>query len=236
MDQTDVIIVLYGDASDCNRCVESVRNNCSEVVVHVIDNNLENLGFTKAVNRGIQQGKGKYIWLLSQDAVVLPGAHEAMVERMNAHPKVGIVGSMQLDPDDPDMIRHGGTARCFPAGAHLGGRISMGHCQIPSRQKWVNGASFMFRRSLTDSIGFLDESMFLLYSESDFCYMAREAGWEVWYEPRARVIHRLGQASKNSQEWQRKDMAAFMKKWGIIMEPSGRFQYSRRFYTLDLFP
>lgn len=112
----------------------------------------------------------------------------------------------------------------------------MGHCQIPSKEKWVNGASMMFKRKMYEEIGPMDESMFLLYSESDYAYMARRAGWEVWYEPGSRVIHRLGKASKGSQELAQKDMAVFMKKWGITTDGKGNFFYSRGFALLDALP
>ena len=111
----------------------------------------------------------------------------------------------------------------------------MGHCQIPEKQTWVNGASMMFKRSLYDLIGGMDSGMYLLYSDSDYCYEARQAGWEVWYEPTSRVIHRLGKASKGSMEWQKKDMEAFMVKWGIKYI-NNQFIYSKKFQKLDIFP
>jgi len=235
MSSTDIIVVLYGDRSDLDICVESIQEHCSNYTLHIIDNNEVNRGFTKAVNEGIKQGSAPYIWLLSQDASVLRGAQEGLIARLKSHEKIGIAGSMQLSPEDNNLIRHGGTSRAFPAGQHKGGYLSMGHCQIPEKQTWVNGASMMFKRSMYDAIGPLDESMFLLYSESSYCYEAREKGWEVWYEPDSRVIHRLGKASKSSAEWQKKDMAAFMKKWDIQIV-GNEFIYSRRFQKLDMFP
>lgn len=232
----DIILVLYGLRDDLDRCIRSVEEHCEDYTFFIADNNEINLGFTKACNEQIKKGSSPNIWLLNQDAIVLEGAMKGLVERLESNDQVGIAGSMQLDPEDHDIVRHAGCFSAFPSGIHKGGRLSMGHCQIPEKQTWVNGASFMFKRSLIDMIGYMDEAMFLLYSESDFCYRARESGYEVWYEPRSRIIHRLGKASKDSQEWQRKDMLAFMKKWGISALPNGRFQYSRRFQKLDLFP
>lgn len=233
---TDIILVLYGDRTDLDNCIKSVEKHCTDYNIIIEDNNSVNKGFTKACNDGIKKGVAPYIWLLNQDAELLPGAQDALIKRLEYSEKSGIAGSMQLDKSDPDIIRHGGTIRCFPAGVHKGGRLSMGHCQIPEKQKWVNGASLMIKRSVYDEIGPMDESMFLLYSESDLCYMAREAGYEVWYEPDSRVYHKLGKASKASEEWQRKDMLAFMNKWGIKAFPEGTFQYSKRFQKLDMFP
>jgi len=236
MTTTDIILVLYGDRKDLDLCVTSVKATCKDYELHIVDNNTENRGFTRACNEGIKTGSAPYIWLLNQDATVLPGCQEALIKRLESHPKVGIAGSMQIDPQDPDLVRHGGTLCCFPAGQHKGGRLSMGHCQIPSKEKWVNGASMMFKRGMYNVIGPMDEKMFLLYSESDYAYVARKNGYEVWYEPDSRVVHRLGKASKNSQGLAQKDMVEFMKKWGITTDGKGTFFYSREFALLDALP
>lgn len=233
---TDIILILYGDSGDLNRCVASIHQHCSDYNIIIRDNNKENKGFTKACNEGIANGKGEYIWLLNQDAQVLAGAQQALIRRLDSHPKVGIVGSMQLDPKNPERIAHGGTTACFPAGRHKGGLVSMGHCRIPEKCTWVNGASMMFKRAMYNDIGALDNDLFLLYSDSDYCYVARQAGYEVWYEPESKIYHTLGKASKGSAEWQQKDMLAFMKKWGITVTKEGQFVYSREFSKLDMFP
>lgn len=232
---TDIIVVLYGDRKDYDRLVKSIQDNCVDYNLITIDNNQENLGFTKANNNGIKQGKAPYVWLLNQDAIILPGAQEGLINRLKAHNKIGIAGSMQIDFDNHDLIRHGGTVRAFPAGVHKGGYISMGHCRFPEKQTWVNFASVMFKRSMVDDIGLMDESMFLVYSDSDYCFVARKKGWEVWYEPTSRVYHRLN-ASKKTTDWHRKDMEAFMQKWDIKVLPENNLLFGKDFERLHKFP
>jgi GT2 family glycosyltransferase len=93
----------------------------------------------------------------------------------------------------------------------------------------------MIRRSMVKEVGLMDEDLFLLCSDSDYCLRAREAGWSVWYIPTSKVLHRLN-ASKKPSEWHKKDMATFMKKWGLTPRPDGGFNYSERFAKLDMFP
>jgi len=215
---TDIIIVFYGDRADLDICVSSIERHCTRYHIHIVDNNKENVGFTRGVNRGITHGNAPYVWLLNQDAVVLKGAQEALINRLDRQPKTGIVGSMQIDPEDRDFITHGGTLRAFPTGLHKGGRLSRRECLSPMAQSWVNFASVMLRRKMIDQIGLLDDSMFLFYSDSDYCYWARYNGWEVWYEPDSRVLHRLN-VSCTGSDWQTKDMFVFMKKWGFKLSP-----------------
>jgi len=230
---TDIILVLYGDRKDLDRCIASIKKHCKDYKLHIIDNNEVNRGFTKACNEAILAGSAPYVWLLNQDAIVLEGAQEALIERFSYGEKVGIVGSMQVDYDDRDMIRHGGTQQAFPYGVHKGGRLSMGHCRLPERNTWVNFASAMCRREMIQHIGLMDENMFLLFSDSDYCYWARYRGWEVWYSPKSKVVHRLGQASKGASEWHQRDRDAFMKKWGIS---HGGAVKSELFQKLDKYP
>lgn len=236
---TDIIIVSYNDKEPLEKCIASIKEYCTNFNIKIIDNSPPNinLGFTAAVNIGIKETSAPFVWCLNSDAIVLEGAQQALIDRFSYHEKVGIVGSLQIDPNNSDRIAWGGSGKCFPAGQHLGGLISMGHCQIPSKQKWINGASMMIRRKMIDEIGLLDKSLFLLYSDSDYSYTARKNGWECWYEPRARVLHTLGKASKNSQELAQKDMEVFMKKWSITFNPDTKsFEYSELFQKLDMFP
>lgn len=229
---TDIIILLYGDRGDLDRCVASVKEYCSNYKLHIIDNNEFNRGFTIGVNEGILAGSAPYVWLLNQDAIVYnSNTQQALINRFSYGEKVGIVGSMQLDHDDHDIIRHGGTQKTLP-GVHKGGRVSMGHCRVPEKQTWVNFASVMLRREMIKHIGVLDTNMFLICSDSDYCYWARYRGWEVWYEPRSQVLHRLGASSKGTTEWHQKDTLAFMYKWGIYRTGVK----SELFQKLDTYP
>jgi GT2 family glycosyltransferase len=238
MVDTDIVIVSYNDEKSLKKCISSIEAYCTNYHLFIEDNNppLVNRFFTKAVNDGIKKGSSPFIWLLNSDAEIINEmSQQALIDRFSYGEKVGIVGSMQLDPANPGRISHYGTRRCFPGGIHKNGWLSMGHGRFPEKQTWLNGASLMFRRSMVDEVGLLDESMVLLYSESDYAYYCRSKGWEVWYEPRSQVLHVLG-ASKGVTEWHEKDMRAFMKKWGIEQLPDGNFKYSDLFTKLDRFP
>jgi GT2 family glycosyltransferase len=236
---TDIIIVSYKDKEPLEKCIASIEEHCTDYNLIIEDNNIEgqNRGFTRAVNDGVKKGNAPFVFLINSDAILLPEAQQALITRFSYGEKVGLVGSMQIDPDDPtmDSIRYGGSLRLFPSGVHKPGRISMGHCLIPEKQTWLNFASVMLCRRVFDKIGLLDQNMFLIFSDSDFCLMCRDAGFECWYEPRSRVLHKL-KASKSISEWHQKDMLAFMKKWGIKALPDGKFEYSRKFQKLDIFP
>lgn len=236
MTSTDIVIVSYKDQSDLLVCMASIKRYCSDYNLIIEDNNADNRGFSKAVNDGIKKGNADFVWLLNSDAIIVnEETQQALINHFSYSHRVGLTGSMQIDPENHDRIAYGGSQRAFPSGIHKGGLLSMSHCQIPEKQTWLNFASVMLRRDMINKIGLLDEKMFLLYSDSSYCYTAREHGYEAWYVPRSQVYHTL-KASKGVSEWHLKDMQAFMNKWGIEAVGPNQFAYSDRFSKLDMFP
>jgi GT2 family glycosyltransferase len=53
----------------------------------------------------------------------------------------------------------------------------------------------MIRAEVIHSIGALDENYFMYFEDADYCRCAERAGFEVWQEPAARVVHLRGQSS-----------------------------------------
>jgi GT2 family glycosyltransferase len=58
----------------------------------------------------------------------------------------------------------------------------------------VMGAAFMIRRKVLQTIGLLDERYFIWFEEVDYCRMAKNAGFEVWYTPEIEIIHCGGES------------------------------------------
>jgi N-acetylglucosaminyl-diphospho-decaprenol L-rhamnosyltransferase len=57
---------------------------------------------------------------------------------------------------------------------------------------WVTGACLLVRSDAFRQIGGFDDRYFLYVEEVDFCWRLHDAGWQVLYEPRARVTHTGG--------------------------------------------
>ena len=46
--------------------------------------------------------------------------------------------------------------------------------------------------SLIKNIGYLDERFFIYCEDTDFCYRAIKAGWDIYYYPKVKVMHMHG--------------------------------------------
>jgi N-acetylglucosaminyl-diphospho-decaprenol L-rhamnosyltransferase len=146
------------------------------------------------------------IWLLNPDTVVRPGAAAALVDYLQQHPEVGIVGSRLEDPDGTpqrsafrfpsiwseldDALRLGVVSRCLDR--HI---IAPPPSATDTPTDWVAGASMMLRREVFERVGLLDEGYFMYYEEVDLCRRAAAAGFACHYVVASRVVHLVGQAS-----------------------------------------
>lgn len=218
--QVPVVIPRYGECEVYEEVVAALKEQ-DVLLRSVVDETGD--GFTKTVNRGLREvllecgtlTDSPYVWVLNQDAVPLPGAIEALTKWMDEHPKCGIAASMQIHPDDGDMITFGGSGPVMP-GVHYTGHISEGDHLEPKQMGWANGAAMMLRLDMLREIGLLDENMLMLSSDADISFRARLAGWDIWYVPDSRVRHTLSFSSNppDSKKWLAgQDQQAFMEKW-----------------------
>lgn len=199
-------IVVVDNASD-DGSVGMLREEFPHV--HLIANK-ENLGFTRGNNQGIAFSNGRYVLLLNPDTEILGDALGEMVVYMEAHHRVGALGPQLLDPDGqvqssrrrfPNL----GTAyvestflqQWFPESDILKRYYVLdGSDDETQSVDWVVGACLLMRRETLEEVGLLDERFFMYSEELDWCYRAKELGWEVVYLPTAQVIHYVGKSSE----------------------------------------
>jgi GT2 family glycosyltransferase len=166
----------------------------------------ENLGFSRGNNVGIRRAQGRYIALVNPDVIVFPGCLDALADFLDQDPKVGNVGPRVLNPD----MSMQSTCRRFPtlwnnfcsasglsskfknsrffAGEHM---FYFPHDRTLAVDVIVGCFSFI-RREAFDSVGLLDEDLFMYGDDVDWCRRARNAGWEVVFYPGAQAIHDRG--------------------------------------------
>jgi GT2 family glycosyltransferase len=145
-----------------------------------------------------------YVLLLNPDTVVPPGALDALVIFMEAHPAVGACGPKLLLGDGsldlacrrsfptPEIAfyRMTGLARLFPRSPRFG-RYNMSHLD-PDLQTEVDsvvGACMLVRGSVVREVGLLDEAYFMYGEDLDWAYRIKQYGWKIMYVPSVTVHH-----------------------------------------------
>lgn len=225
-----IIIVTIGQDSLLGECLSSLREHVRlprEVILVnnspnplpfgkedgvVCLENGRNLGYARAVNRGIEAATGDKLLLLNPDARLTSDILSDLASFLDAREKSGIAGPQLVFPDGTpqnsiDVIPNLATAtlnksllkRLFPR-SYPSKRSGFDRpVQTPS----VIGACMMIKREVVDAVGFLDEGFFLYLEETDFCLRALDAGFEVWFLPHLTVVHHQG-ATARQFDFQRK--------------------------------
>lgn len=189
-----------------------------------------NVGFARAVNMGVRLARGEVIVVLNPDAFLQKNCIRALHRTLSARPGKALVGARVLNMDGTEQrgARRGevtpvtsllsltGLARKVPA---LHG-FEVHHEDDPAPSKGmpvptISGACFAIRRADFLDLGGFDNGYFLHVEDVDLCWRLREAGGQVLFEPRARVVH-LGSTSKASplkvEFWKGVGLARYFRK------------------------
>ncbi|ASN51490.1 exopolysaccharide biosynthesis protein [Sinomonas sp. R1AF57] len=171
-----------------------------------------NLGYAGGINAAMAAaGQAEGYLVLNPDTMVLPGAVDAMLARLRAG--AGAVVPLMLTDDGeryPSLRREPTAARAWGDalfGARFPGRPqwcaetdfhdeSYAHAHTVD---WATGAAILVSADAAAAAGPWDERYFMYSEETDYCRTLRQLGYEVWFEPAARVRH-AGAGSGSSGE------------------------------------
>ena len=204
-----VIVVVYNGMPWLERCLGSVSGTRSELLsavdLFVVDNGStdgsadfvaarfpeamlvrsgQNLGFGRANNLGLQHAiENGYdaVYLLNQDAWVLPGTLEEMARLAAAAPVFGILSPLQCQADGTTLDRR------FEKWFRKAGGLSASE---PLRSlPFIMAAHWFITRPCLEKVG-LFAPIFPLYGEDvNYCDRARYHGFKIGVALSARAVH-----------------------------------------------
>ena len=210
-----VIVVTYKGMRWYDKCFSSLRESTLPVHTIVVDNTPgeeeanyirehypeihlikteENLGFGKANNIGMRYALDHgcdYVFLLNQDAWIMPNTIEKMVNTMQLHPEYGIISPVQCNKELTQV--HNGVIDFLAHPDHtsytLFSDLILDTVKDIYSVKEVNAAAWLLPRIILEIVGGFDP-IFLHYGE-DWNYLSRVLfhGFKVGLMPRVYVIH-----------------------------------------------
>lgn len=192
------------DNGSTDGTAEAVRKAHPDVHVLETGANLLFAGGNNAGLRYILTGEAEYIVLLNNDTLVDPGFLEPLVACLQDNPRCGVVSPKIYYSLEPNRIWYAGGEISFWTGAlrHVGIReIDGGQYDSPRETEYATGCCLLIRRTAVEQIGLLDESYRMYTEDADWSIRARRAGWTVWFEPRARIWHRLSASAGGHLSW-----------------------------------
>jgi GT2 family glycosyltransferase len=163
---------------------------------------LERRSWGGFMNLGFKAARGKYILLVSDDCLLLPGALAAGVKQFE------------------DLLAQGRKT----------GAVAFYWRDWPSQEKYVVGRTLgdrmfvnhgLFLRRAVAEVGWIDEERYAFYhADGDLALQLWHAGYEVSDCPAAYVEH-FPHAFRDNPEQQEQDNARYLERWtGIFYDPA----------------
>lgn len=180
----------------------------------------KNLGILRERNNVAKLARGKYLVLLNDDTIVLPGWLKALHQAMESDEDIAIGGSRLLGLDG--SIQEAGAALFRDGTAVHVGRGSSRDTSItniPREVDTISGASIIVRRDFWESTGGFDER----YENadcavSDLAMSARAAGKYVRYQPASEVILDIEEAPLDNTGLTRQNIKLLQEKWCDVFQ------------------
>jgi GT2 family glycosyltransferase len=175
---------------------ELLQHDYPQVIVIA---NAQNVGFTQAVNQGVERAAGAWILLLNNDTIMMPGSLSALYEFLVSAPAaVAGVQPLLLRASDPRLIDSAGIAIAphFRARDNLHGAPASLAPQTHSEIWGVCAACALIRKAAVLAAGGFDPDYFADWDDVDFCLRARWLGYRFVLIPEVQVLHHRSPSQK----------------------------------------
>jgi len=196
--------IILVDNGSTDNSISVAEKNFPEVK---IIKNEKNIGFSRAVNKGIFLSVGKYVCLLNTDTVLLSCAIDNLIIYLNQNEKTGVAGGQLLYEDGrkqnsfdnfPTLITElfNKSLLRFLFPKKFPGKLK--NHDSPLNVESIIGACMLIKRECIEKAGLLDEDYFFFLEETDWCYRISKAGYDIAFVPSARIIHLQGKSAKKA--------------------------------------
>jgi len=260
----DCCIVTWNTLPLLRRCLESLARTdypAEKIQVHIADNASTdgtseylgqlaatypfrlhhlrlpvNTGCPAGLNAAIVAGESQLVARLDDDIILPPNWLKIMVADLARRPFSGCVAAKTINDDDRHAIQWG-CPHCHPTGYNHPDEPDDGHADYLARVSNIHGCCILYRRDVFQRCGLVD----IRYSPSqhddlDHNIALIQGGYEVLYDGRVSVIHKLNNGLDRSAAALangRANANKFFGKWGkdvlevidtaILLSREGRY-------------
>ena len=217
-----IIIINYNTFELTKKCIDSIKksdlsNLLTEIIV--VDNNsydtekigfskynikyfqlIKNIGYSKAMNYGIEKSSGDYILAVNPDVLVNMDSIKNIISYYFKSTNIGVIGSKVMNENSTFQLS---SRRRFPYFKYIipyylklhyfGVKNLYNYSDMPNDVTYnvdsVSGAFMLFSKNLFYDVGKFDERFFLYFEDTDFCLRVKEIGYSVVYYPKSIITH-----------------------------------------------
>lgn len=185
----DVIVVDNGSSDGSCAAIKASHPN-----VRLIETGA-NLGYADGNNIGLRVAIAlgyRYVMLLNNDTIVEPNAINALLERMEAEPDIGVAGPVICYLSQPEVVWSAGGVIDWHTGHIATTYIGYPVSALPEHP-WdtdhVTGCCLLIRTEALSKAGLLDPRFFMYYEETEWCVRIARQGYRIVVVPQSRIWH-----------------------------------------------
>lgn len=205
------IIVIDNQSSDDSVKAIKALNNPNVIV---FENN-DNEGTARAFNKGAKMAKGKYVFWLNTDTLLINNAIYELYNFMENNPDAGVIGGNLYDANkNPTLsykkelmtLRYEKKEKSFfyqllSKKRKRPNQKSFNYKNTPTEVAHISGADMMIRASLFSEIGYFNDNIFMYAEETDFEYrMLKSTSYKSYNVPSSKIIHLEGMSFDKNTE------------------------------------
>ena len=218
--------IIVVDNNSPNREIEKLNQVFPDVKLLLSKNNN---GFGSANNFGAKQAKGKYLFLLNSDTLLLDNSLIDFYNFMEKTPDAGVCGGNLLDINLKPSISFEIRKPCviytlskftynklFKIVYNNNIFYDLESTKPYPIKGYTSGADFFTRKTIFDKVNGFDEDFFMYYEETELTYRINQLGYKTYFIPYIKIIH-LAEGSLNSMNkikegWIKDSMKLYYKK------------------------
>ncbi len=205
-DNSRIVLVDNASGDGSIEVIEDwlANNDTNSLVIFVKSST--NSGFSSGNNIGIKTVKSKFYLLLNSDTLIRKNSIKRLLTTADDNKNAGVITPRLEWLDTQSQVS------CFNYLSPISEFISSAqtgiitklftkyNVPIPVTDKinfppWSSFACVLIKKEVFDDVGLMDDGYFMYFEDAEFCYRARQAGWNILNLPSAPVVHLRGGSS-----------------------------------------
>jgi len=193
--QPQIARIIVVDNASQDKCCAFVSTHFPDVL---LVRNEKNLGFGMGNNMALPQVETEFALLVNPDAVLQPGAVEALLAAAARYSEAGILA--------PRLFYEDGSGQP----SHKTSLFQREQCRAPYIEpegdlcaEFLSGALWLVRIDALHKTGYFDPEIFFYYEDDDLCLRMRKAGYSLVLVNDAHAVHGMGKSSAPSPDSRR---------------------------------
>ncbi|WP_302298470.1 glycosyltransferase family 2 protein [Butyricimonas virosa] len=194
------VVVVDNESSDSS--VQMIQELFPQVKIL---NSGGNVGFGRANNIGIKEARGRNIFLLNPDTILLNNAIKILSDFLDSQSVVAVCGGNLYNIDKepthsflrylPSVFGELDQLTGYKLAKWCYGKsFEFNYGDQPLPVGYITGADMMIKRKVLEEVGCFDPDFFMYFEETELTYRIRKAGYKITSVPEACIVHLEGKS------------------------------------------